>query len=298
LTFRFHVPGIPHTASNKDWLCCAFTQKVVKLCAMLKARGHHVIHYGNADSDVVCDEHVTVTERGDIGEPETYTQFAIDGPIYAKFSGNAVEAIGRRKQARDFLLCMFGCGHQAVATEHADMIVVEPGIGYGGGHFARWKVFESYAMLHAYYGLPAVLLSDKVDWYDAVIPNYFDAADFQFSTDKDDYFLFLGRVYTGKGVHIAIEIAERLGRRLIIAGPGARPDGGEFVGVVGEDRRRELLAHAKAVIAPSMFLEPFCGVVTEAHFSGTPTITSDWGAFCVPTDAEILTKRGWLRFPK
>jgi glycosyltransferase involved in cell wall biosynthesis len=275
--------GVPHTASNREWLTCAYTQKIVKLCAMLKARGHTVIHYGNAASDVACDEHVSVTERGDLGPPEGYINFDLKSRVYKLFHRAAIAAIERRKEPHDFLLCMWGEGHRAVAEAHPDMIVVEPGIGYAGGHFAPFKVFESYAILHAYYGLAAVGTSDFVKWYDVVIPNFFDLNDFQFSASKDDYLLFLGRVYSGKGVHIAIELAERVATRLIIAGPGKieKPAyaGIDIVGTVGPDERRELLAHARALIAPSMFVEPFCGVVTEAHLSGTPTITNDWGSF-------------------
>src|SRR4051812_42153073 len=105
---RFHVLGIPHTASNATHLACAYTQKVVKLCAMLRGIGHHVIHYGNELSEVTCSEHVTVTtadelaaQYGDRWRTEFYSH-KLDDPVYRKFFEASIAAIAERKQPRDF----------------------------------------------------------------------------------------------------------------------------------------------------------------------------------------------------
>jgi glycosyltransferase involved in cell wall biosynthesis len=125
------------------------------------------------------------------------------------------------------------------------------------------------------------------DWYDAVIPNYFDPDDFTFQDKKQDYFLFLGRVYSGKGIDIAVQATERTGQRLIIAGQGTlremgysrTPDHVTEVGYADIARRRELMRDARGAIIASQYLEPFGGVQVENLFSGTPTVTTDWGAF-------------------
>jgi glycosyltransferase involved in cell wall biosynthesis len=298
VSYRFHVLGIPHTISAPEYNVCAFTQKIVRLCAMLKQRGHTVVHYGHEQSKVLCDEHVAVTYASDLskayGSHDWRTlgvpPFQTGDSVYRHFYARTIAAILERKRKGDFLLCAFGGGHKPVADAHSDMIVCEPGIGYANGHFAPFKVFESYALLHAYLGLDRVASMSNEMWYDVVIPNYFEVSEFEFSTEKDDYFLFLGRVGPGKGVHIAMQIVEAIGGRLIVAGPGGLEGLGtrtnrpireyvEHVGVANVEMRKMLLTHAKATILPSTFVEPFCGVQVESLLSGTPIITTDWGAF-------------------
>jgi hypothetical protein len=286
---RFHVPGIAHTVANTAYNSnCAFTGKIIRMCRMLKAAGHTVFMYGSDRDDVACDEHVScvrATEQmkafpGHDWETDGFPQNWAVGEgaphkLMELFNKRAAKAIQKRKRPGDFLLCHFG-SHASIATAHPDLMVVEAGIGYPTPYFAPFKVFESYAVLHAYLGIEQVRTAGlNSAWYDVVIPNYYDPNDFTFSAEKDDYLLHFG-CREGKGTHIARQIAEATKHELVCVGAGGLPTDR---GIVGVDDRRALLSRAKAVLAPSLFIEPFCGVQAEAFLSGTPVISSDWGAF-------------------
>ena len=297
MKYRFHILAVPHAVSVKEYSVCAFTQKVIKLSAMLRGLGHYVTHYGHEDSVVDCDEHVTVTTNQDLEDSypfhdwktSGYPTFRINDKIYQTFFSNSVREIQKRQQKNDILLLPFACYQRPVAEALPDLIHCEPGIGYAGA-FTSFKVFESYALYHAHLG-PEVVMHMRNDlWYDAVIPNFFDPMDFHFQTNKKDYLLYLGRIGPGKGLHLALQLAKATNHKLVIAGPGPIdasmiPEGKDihdyvdYVGVVGPERRRELLSNAKATLCISTFLEPFCGVQIESMMSGTPVISTDFGAF-------------------
>lgn len=294
MKFRFHVLGVPHTISNKDYLACAFTQKVVKFCTMMKARGHTIIHYGHDKSDVECDENVGVTNDAVLesaygGHDWRANAFKYDlaDSAYKHFYEHAITEVGRRKQKGDFLLCFWGWGHKAIADAHPDMLVVEPGIGYPGGVFAPYRVFESQSIMAAWFGMKAVASPGHFSWYDAVIPNYFDLNDFDYSAEKDDYFLYLGRIGEHKGVHIAIQVCQAIGAKLKIAGQGnlqamgydTTPPGVEVIGYADVETRRKLMSRAKGQFVCTQYGEPFGGVQIEAMLSGTPVISTDWACF-------------------
>jgi glycosyltransferase involved in cell wall biosynthesis len=291
---RFHALSLPHTVTSPEYVACAYTQKVLKFCKMMTDRGHEVIHYGHEESDVQATEHVTVTTNKDLEIAygnydwrKNFFTFSTNDHAYQEFYKNAIREVGKRKQKNDFILPFWGSGTRPICDAHPDLICVEPGIGYAGGHWAKYKIFESYAIMHAYYGLEAVGRC-KNNFYDVVIPNYFDPDNFTFKPEeKEDYFLFLGRVYEGKGIHIAIQVTKEIGAKLKVAGQNNLeacgykeiPDHVEFIGYADVEKRRELMAKAKGSFVCSMYVEPFGGVQVENLFSGTPTITTDWGSF-------------------
>lgn len=118
---------------------------------------------------------------------------------------------------------------------------------------------------------------------------------FQASVAPDAPLVFLSRIDPIKGVHLAIEIAERAGRRLILAGnhteegesgrywresvvPRLRSPGVEYIGPVNDAEKDRLLGQAAALIVPIQWDEPFGIVFIEALACGTPVISSPRGA--------------------
>jgi glycosyltransferase involved in cell wall biosynthesis len=266
---------------------------------MMTERGHTVIHYGVEGSNPICTENVVVVSNeiynkvyGEHDYHSKFFRYDLNDECYQTFFYNAINEINSRKGEFDIVLPFWGAGVRPICDAlDPHFVIIEPGIGYGEGSWCEFRVFESYGIYQAYCGTSAIT-NCHMNNYEVVIPNYFDKEDFTYNGDAksrlldDPYFLFVGRVYDGKGVNIAIQVCERLGVKLKVAGQLSDeyrdypwPANVEFVGHVDKDQRNELMRNAIASFLPSQYLEPFGGVQIENLLCGTPTITSDWGAF-------------------
>jgi len=283
----FHLPGTFQTPTNlTDGIGYAFCAKIINIATALKSQGHKVIFYGAEGSTVPCDEFVQVLEKKDLPVEVWHNKYVEDmnHPANKIFNTRCIEEIKKRKSkyfvSRDILLLPTGLYQKPIADAVGLQLMAEVGIGYKG-IFADHKIFESYAWMHWQYGK---LHQAEGKFYDAVIPPIFNPDDFEYREKKGDYFLYLGRIVFNKGVTIAKETCEAIGAKLKVAGidqgmKNLESDNVELVGFADLEKRKELIAGAKAVFVPTIYLEPFGYIIMEAAMSGTPVITTDWGAF-------------------
>ena len=114
-----------------------------------------------------------------------------------------------------------------------------------------------------------------------------------FQNTPQNYFAFVGRISPEKRLDRAIEIALRCETPLYVAAKIDKADQDyfnevikplfnhplvEYLGEIGEDRKRELLGNARALLFPIDWPEPFGLVMIEAFACGTPVIAYRHGA--------------------
>jgi glycosyltransferase involved in cell wall biosynthesis len=127
--------------------------------------------------------------------------------------------------------------------------------------------------------------------YVATVHHGIDVAQFPFCGGAGQYLLFFGRIHPEKGVREAIEVAQRTGIKLVIAGiiqdhdyyatqvePCVDGTTVEYLGSVGPDQRADVLGHALALLHLISFDEPFGLSLIESMACGTPVIAFDRGA--------------------
>src|SRR5262245_54841203 len=127
--------------------------------------------------------------------------------------------------------------------------------------------------------------------YLATVYNGIDLALYPFQESGGDALIFLGRIHPDKGAHLAIELARRSGRQLIIAGiiqdkvyfreklkPHIDDHNIRYVGPVGVAEKNELFASASALIHLNTIPERFGLVMAEANAAGVPVIAMDLGS--------------------
>jgi len=113
--------------------------------------------------------------------------------------------------------------------------------------------------------------------------------EYEFRAQKSDFDLFLARLHSAKGWRVAVQAAKQEQFRLVIAG-GWRPTLSRwltFVGEIGREKKRELLAGARCLWMPVQWEEPFGLNVVEALASGTPVVATRRGALPVLVSPDV-----------
>jgi len=125
-----------------------------------------------------------------------------------------------------------------------------------------------------------------------IIHNGLDMKAYPFSETHDGYILFVGRISREKGTHFAIEAAERLKMKLIIAAKVDNNDMEYFkkeiepklsdqiqwVGEVNEIDRNNLMVNATCMVHPTNWPEPFGLTLIEAMGCGCPVVAFNLGS--------------------
>lgn len=271
-----HVPVPPVGYGGIERVVAGLTDELLAL-------GHDVTVFASGDSKVkaklepLCEKAVIFSEER--REPEgCHLQ--------------AMEKIVRRAGEFDVWHFHFNYLHLPFLRRHPELR------GLTTAHI-RLDRPDVKGTIEEYRELPFVSISNsqrrpvpKVNWLDTV-PNGLPRTLYRPILDKEEYLVFLGRFSKEKGLHNAVEIARRAGRKLKVAGcfDHAQPEYScrvvkplleephvEYVGEVGDQEKQELLGRAFAVLFPIEWPEPFGLVMIEALACGTPVVASPMGA--------------------
>lgn len=126
--------------------------------------------------------------------------------------------------------------------------------------------------------------------YLATVYNGIDHDLYPFSQQGGSDLVFLGRIHPDKGLHLALEVAQRSGRRLLVGGivqdqnyfdEHLAPRLGEqvvFLGPLDVKQKNELFSRAYALLHLNTIPERFGLVLAEANAAGVPVIAMDLGS--------------------
>ena len=132
---------------------------------------------------------------------------------------------------------------------------------------------------------------DKDLPYLATVYNGIDLSNLTFRETPGDKLVHYGRIHPDKGTHLAIEVAKKCGKDLIIAGiiqdqdyfdnflkPHINDTSIKFIGPVNPIQRDALLKEAYAVLHLNTIPERFGLVMAESMAAGVPVIAMDLGS--------------------
>lgn len=306
---RLHMPAIPHTITTNEYSHCAFTGKVLRFAPMMMSRGFEVYHYGVETSCPNATKNIDLLSKS---EWEYYRissykflhpELTIDDikdklnskdnfvgdlanwdtPLYKEFNRKFKIALQEnyRSTSTDIVCLPLGPAHED-GINGLDVVCVESGIGYPNS-YKNYRIFESYCKLH----IMSTIDNKQCQNYWFVVPNYYNVLEWPLNLNPDNKTIgYFGRICNIKGCVIFVEIAKQFPHlNFVMCGQGNhQPYTSQSPNIIykppisGEERGL-FLSNLTALIAPSLYAEPFCGVNVEAQLCGTPVITHDFGAF-------------------
>lgn len=127
--------------------------------------------------------------------------------------------------------------------------------------------------------------------YVATVYNGIDLSNLTFREGPGDKLIFLGRIHLDKGTHLAIEVAKRSGRDLLIAGivqdqryfddlvkPHLNDSTIQYIGPADPVQRDTLFGEGYATLHLNTIPERFGLVMAESMAAGVPVIANDLGS--------------------
>jgi len=260
------------------------TEAVVSLLSDgLALAGHDVTLFASGDSTTkgnlewVCHRSVRTAE--DIIDPSPY-----------EWLHNAIAL----SQAEEFDIVHNHSGELAMAMSH---LIKTPMLTTVHGHSTPnakiiWDHYDWFYNAISYAQQKYLPIKASRNFI-GVVYNAIKVETFPYCGEKEDYLLFLARISPEKGAHYAIEVAKRLGKKLLIAGKVDRVDKEyfskeveplidgkqiQFLGEADAEQKRALYARAYCLLMPITWEEPFGLNMIEAMACGTPVIAFSRGA--------------------
>ena len=316
---RIHVIGCPAYPSIIEKPIHCFGIASYYLTTYLYNKGHEVHYYGYEQSTAKCtkkwicgdkehykkhyktDKHDTVIDyTADAGQEGDKT-----------FVKKQIEHLISNYKDNELILCHWSTAiemiHYHLLRAKIKFKIIDAHVGHHTpSKLTQFHVFSSYANREFAYGKYYIKAQDT-NWRDTVIaPFCSNEKDFKFKKKKKGYFLFMARLIREKGLEVFINLAKHFpDKKFIISGQAAinrlenfrnkekwnfvnifekeilptLPDNIEYVGLLDQEKRKEYLSNATAIISPTFYSEPFGLTVVEANLSGTPAIATDSGAY-------------------
>jgi glycosyltransferase involved in cell wall biosynthesis len=262
------------------------TELVVDLLRTeLRRLGHQVTVFGAENSAVGVEMVADAAWAPDLGGPSESTRMSTYlARVFQRLRGERFDVIHDHSGLEGLLLAIHSRVASVVAhTVHGEL--AEPLRTF-------YRQVEDEAHLIAISSSQAATAADVR--FRAVVHNAVELPVTPPVKKKERYLIEVARITPDKGQHLAIEVARRSGRKLILAGKVERTGDGEryfeqeiephlgrqveyYPNVAGAEKAR-LVARAAAGIFPLQWSEPFGLAMVEAMVLGTPVLALSLGS--------------------